>query len=179
MDKTYKKIKVKNKSLKNKINFVTNFIFENNNKFYNGLYKKDKNLKDSFIHLLLYNKNYRKKRKILLIPHSVRYYNNFNSLLVFEDLKSIFSSLQVHKDPYIPVLVDDKIHEKKNVLYEELSNNPMSDHHPIITEFVLPNINSKLSGGKRKSKKFTKRRRATKRRRPTKRRRAGKSSRTR
>lgn len=115
MNKTYKKIKVKNKSLKNKINFVTNFIFENNNKFYNGLYKKDKNLKDSFIHLLLYNKNYRKKRKILLIPHSVRYYNNFNSLLVFEDLKSIFyNNPNKFKDYLIIFMTTSTQHKDKN-----------------------------------------------------------------
>ena len=115
MNKTYKKIKVKNKSLKNKINFVTNFIFETNNKFYNGLYKKDKNLKDSFIHLLLYNKNYRKKRKILLIPHSVRFYNNFNSLLVFEDFKSIFyNNPNKFKDYLIIFMTTSSQHKNKN-----------------------------------------------------------------
>lgn len=63
MKKTLKKEKKKNKSLKNKIKFVTDFIFENNNKFYNDSNKQNKNLKNSFIHLVLYNKNYRKKKK--------------------------------------------------------------------------------------------------------------------
>lgn len=79
MNKTYKKIKVKNKSLKNKINFVTNFIFENNNKFYNGLYKKDKNLKDSFIHLLLYNKNLSKKELIIKYKEIIKSFTNKKS----------------------------------------------------------------------------------------------------
>ena len=115
MKKTYKKRKIKNKSLKNKINFVTNFIFENNNKFYNGFYKKDKNLKNSFIHLLLYNKNCKKKRKILLIPHSVRYYNNFNSLLVFEDFKSIFyNNPNKFKDYLIIFMTTSTQHKDKN-----------------------------------------------------------------
>ena len=115
MNKTYKKRKFKRKSLKNKINFVTDFIFEYNNKFHYGLYEKHKNLKDSFIHLVLYNKNYKKKRKILLIPHSVRDYNKFNSLLVFEDLKSIFyNHPNKFKDYLIIFMTTITQHKDKN-----------------------------------------------------------------
>ena len=115
MKKTLKKKEIKNKSLKNKIKFVTDFIFENNNKFYNDSNKQNKNSKNSFIHLVLYNKNYRKKRKILLIPHSVRFYNNFNSLLVFEDFKSIFyNNPNKFRDYLIIFMTTSSQHKNKN-----------------------------------------------------------------
>lgn len=115
MKKTLKKREIKNKSLKNKIKFVTDFIFENNNKFYNDSNKQNKNLKNSFMHLLLYNKNYRKKRKVLLIPHSVRSYNNYNSLLVFQDYKSIFyDNLNFFKDYLIVFMTTSTQHKNNN-----------------------------------------------------------------